>query len=166
MCNGEPKCTELPDRATMHPLAPLPLPWQFTVALGAIHEGIRRAADGDISEAKVLLARFPDKEARDWGIKHGQISGRARWRLLGKPPRPRTLRPQVGPRAVSAALAQKVYERDCYQCRYSGLPVLPREVLRATTSARLRSEPENLTTTTMVARSSRGRRSITWYRGT
>jgi HNH endonuclease len=133
MCKGEPRCTELPDRATMHPLAPLPLPWQFTVAFGAIHDGIRRVADGDISEAKALLARFPDKEARDWGIKHGQVSGRYRWRLLGEPPCPPAAGPRFGPRTVSVVLAHKVYERDGYQCRYCGLPVIPREVLRATT---------------------------------
>ena len=133
MCRGKPQCTELPDRASMHPLAPLPLPRQFTAALGALHDGIRRAADGDISEATVLLARFPDKEARDWGINHGQISGRSRWRLLGEPLRPPALEPQVSRRTVSAALTLEVYERDCYQCQYCGLPVIPREVLRATT---------------------------------
>ena len=133
MCKGEQQCSELPNLASLHPLAPMPLPWQFTAALGALHDGIRRAADGDISEAKVLLARFPDKEARDWGIKHGQISGRSRWRLLGKPPPPPAVGPQTTLRTVSAALTQKVYKRDCYQCQYCGLPVIPREVLRATT---------------------------------
>jgi len=133
MCVSMQSCKEIPNRAAMHPLAPLPLPWQFTAALGMLHDGIRQAAKGNVSRATELLGRYPDAEARKWGVQHGQVSGRSRWRLLGKPPPPRAVGPQSNDRAVSAVLARKVYQRDGFLCRYCGLPVIPREVLRATT---------------------------------
>jgi 5-methylcytosine-specific restriction endonuclease McrA len=133
MCVSMQSCTEIPNRAAMDPLAPLPLPWQLIAALGLLHDGIRLAAEGNVSKARQLLQRYPEVEARQWGVKHGQVSGRSRWRLLDKPLPPRAVGPLSNDRAVSAVLARKIYERDGFRCRYCGLPVIPREVLRATT---------------------------------
>ena len=133
MCRGQRSCTEIPNRTSMHPLAPLPLPARFTAALSALHAGVRLAAAGDTPAAQTAFACFPDADTRTWGIEHGQISSKFRHRLPGEPSAP-PLRPGVGPRNVSAVLARAVYERDRYQCRYCGLPVIPREVLKAATA--------------------------------
>lgn len=131
MCRGRPTCSEIPeDRSTWHKDAPLPPPESFRSLLPRFHEAVRLAAQGRVSDSQKELAAFPNEAAITWGIEHGQIAGRFRFRLLNRPAHSLS-RPGTGPRNPPRALIASVLERDHYHCRYCGLPVIPREIYTA-----------------------------------
>jgi 5-methylcytosine-specific restriction endonuclease McrA len=90
---------------------------------------MRLAADGQVDEARQALESIPSDAIREWGVEHGQISGRYRSKVIGKTSPVGT--PARGPRNASAALRDAILKRDGYTCRYCGLKVIPREVLIA-----------------------------------
>lgn len=130
MCRGRSTCTEIGSRETWHRDAPLPPPESFRAHLPRLHESIRLAARGDVAAARKALAAFPGEAAQQWCIEHGQVAGNFRFRLLDKPPHSPS-RPGIGSRNPPSSLMAAVFTRDCYHCRYCGLPVIPRAVFVA-----------------------------------
>lgn len=127
MCRGKSTCSELGNRDSWSTEAPLPPPDWIRAELALIMVAFAHAAEGDITGTIAAIDRTADGRVRDWCVEHGQVSGRIRLRSLGSPPPPQRL-PVVGPRNPDRALERAVLERDQYQCRYCGLPVIPRRL--------------------------------------
>jgi hypothetical protein len=129
MCRGRSYCTALGNRESWSTEAPLPVPDWIRRQLDRVHDCIRLAAQGNVEESKRLLALIPSDEIREWGVEHGQLSGRFRNNVL-RLPAPEA-EPATGTRTASPALRARVLARDRYHCRYCGVRVIPREVLVA-----------------------------------
>lgn len=69
-------------------------------------------------------------EMREWFDEHGQVSGRRRaWGLAR--PAPARYEGELDLRRSPKKFERQVFERDHYQCRYCGVPVVAKEALRA-----------------------------------
>lgn len=130
MCRGKPTCTELGPREAWSDRAPLPPPGWIRDEFVRVRAAFEAAAAGDVRAAIDAIALFPDEAVRQWCIEHGQGSGRMRHRALGKPAAPVAGAPS-GPREANRAVQVVVLERDRYQCRYCGIPVVPRAMFVA-----------------------------------
>lgn len=130
MCRGMQVCAELGERANWSSVAPLPLPDWIRGTFPLLHEAFGAAARGQIEVAVAVLGQFPDQAVNQWCVEHGQLSGRFRHRALGRPSPPLSDR-GCGSRRPTRRLEVEVLERDHYQCRYCGVPVVPRELFVA-----------------------------------
>ncbi len=130
MCRGELLCSEITSRNSWHKDAPLPPPDSLRAHLPTFHESIRLAAKGKVSAARKALAAFPSKAAQDWGVRHGQVAGNFRFRLLGRPPHSSSHAGR-GPRNPPNSLIAAMLKRDSYHCRYCALPVIPKVLFAA-----------------------------------
>ena len=130
MCRGKSFCSELGDVEMWSDLAPLPPPEWIRSELPMLAAAFAHAASGDIAQAIAAVESLSNERMRDWCVEHGQGAGGMRLRTLGSPPPPCGM-PSTGPRNPDSALATTVLERDRYQCRYCGLPVIPRPLFVA-----------------------------------
>jgi 5-methylcytosine-specific restriction endonuclease McrA len=129
MCRFPAKCPELSDRSTWSQKAPLPAPRWIRSYVPAFARAVRLAAEGNTLESRRVLARIPNARIWERGRSHGKQAGNQRNRALGEPQSERSRKPS-GPRDPQF-LANSVYARDSYKCRYCDLPVVPVAVLRA-----------------------------------
>jgi hypothetical protein len=89
-----------------------------------------RLATTDVEAAMEALKLIENQRIREWCVEHGQMSGIARHRMLGRPAaHVSTVASAL--RDPSPTLATQVLQRDGYHCRYCGLAVIPRDVLVA-----------------------------------
>ena len=136
MCHGEDKwiCSEVGDDPALCNRTTLlkPPAWYATEALHQFAEVIRLASGGSIEESRGALATVRAGEMHDYLLEHGRETGLSRLRVQGikRPKRP--LVPVVkDPVRDPAKLANEVWKRDHYNCRYCGTPVIAPSVLIA-----------------------------------
>ena len=127
MCRGRPTCSELTNREMWSSRAPLPPPAWITSQLPTLAQAMKAAVSSGEDAARELVGRIPDEKIRSWCVEHGQLSGIFRHRALGKPAAPNESL-GIGPRNPNSSMTDAVLRRDRYQCRYCGLPVIPKTV--------------------------------------
>lgn len=130
MCRGRTKCSELGPVEKWSNHAPLPPPPWIRAEISLLREAFTRAAAGDVAKAIHAVDSLADARCREWCVEHGQVSGRIRFRQLGRHSAA-TRAPAGDRRNPDRGLETAVYERDNYQCRYCGLPVIPRRLMVA-----------------------------------
>jgi 5-methylcytosine-specific restriction endonuclease McrA len=99
----------------------------FQAELDLFARSMRLAADGDILQARDLLAGVRSDELRSWYLVHGQNSGGFRTRHF-RLPSPAMIGGRHG--QPSRSMIACMLERDHYRCRYCGLRLFPIEVLQ------------------------------------
>jgi len=109
---------------------PLPPPDWFKDQLLLFRDAASMAAVGNIAAAVQILKVMRSDEMRAWFDEHGQVSGRRRCERLG-PRAPATLPVELDPVRSPLKIERKVFERDCYSCRYCGLKLVDKAVLVA-----------------------------------
>ncbi len=131
MCHKSKQCLLLgPDPATWSRAAPLLPPDWFTGQALLFRDAAQRAADGDRAGAIEILRTMRSDEMRYWFDEHGQVSGRRRaWGLRVAVPSRAGV--ELDPRRSPRFYEREVFERDHYQCRYCGMPIVAKEALRA-----------------------------------
>jgi 5-methylcytosine-specific restriction endonuclease McrA len=106
----------------------MPPVW-FDEQIAAFEEAVRLAADGHAEAARVQLGLVRGEDLQRWYIEHGQMSGIFRDRHFGRPKPIVTVR--LDPVASPQRFAREVLRRDGYRCRYCGVRLIPKEVLKA-----------------------------------
>jgi hypothetical protein len=98
--------------------------------LDVLRTAVNMACSGSHAAARDLIAVVGNEDILHWCVEHGQMSGIHRHRALG-----RITGAQVGlgtgPRSPSPLLTVNVWRRDGFHCRYCGIPVVPKRVLKA-----------------------------------
>jgi hypothetical protein len=131
MCRGESRCVELGDNPNIWSTAsPLRPPDWFKEEVKLFHKSVFEASKGHIDKAIGILKKIRDAELRNWYVEHGQMSGMFRVKIL-KRPRPVAENIDRDKLRSPDKFANFVFERDNYSCRYCGLPVIPKDILRA-----------------------------------
>src|ERR1700730_6002155 len=129
MCRRSDSCILLgrdPSKWTTQ--APLPPPDWFRAEATKFREAVQAAGKGNKNRAVEILRTLRSDEMRFWFDEHGQMSGRHRARALGFTPS--QLDCEVDPLRLPLKYEKAVFERDGYKCRYCGLPVIAKQVLR------------------------------------
>ena len=128
MCKDRGPCTLLAERAAWSRRAPLPPPDYMWAPVRHLATAVDAAANDRIAEARQLVASLPSAEIEEWWSTHAQRASRTRVvdrrRVAGKSA-------TGSKRMPNDAEKRAVWQRDSYSCRYCGLPVIPREVLKA-----------------------------------
>ena len=131
MCRKSKSCVLLGDD---------PSAWSKTVSLSppawfddqasVFEEAVRKAATGDRAGAIQVLRTIRSDEMREWFDEHGQVSGRRRvWRLNVSDSATDSI--ALDPVRSPQKVERGVFERDSYRCRYCGVRIVAKEVLRA-----------------------------------
>jgi hypothetical protein len=129
MCRGKRICSELGElEADWSKEAPLPPPSWFQVELTKFHNASKKVSCGAVDEGTHLLSNVRSDDLRECFVEHGQVSGRARVRLLGTR-RSIENAEERDPLRSSNSLAPEVFRRDGYRCRYCGIGVVPSQAL-------------------------------------
>lgn len=148
MCRGRKSCTELgSDPATWSDECPLPPPPWFESQLDIFESALGKLVTGDREGSFDLLATIRSDEMRDWFVEHGQVSGKTRADEIGLPA---PISVEEGARDVLRAPTRfegDVFARDGYRCRYCGIRLVSRKVLKwfieAVGGAEFRDGPNN-----------------------
>jgi 5-methylcytosine-specific restriction endonuclease McrA len=108
---------------------PLPPPNWFEEQLVIFHQAANKAAIGDRAEAIQALKLMRSDEMRAWFDEHGQMSGKHRAKQVGVADT-RLPYDAFDPVRSAARFEKLVFERDSYTCRYCGLRLVAKEVLK------------------------------------
>jgi 5-methylcytosine-specific restriction endonuclease McrA len=124
------QCSELgSDSTSWSKIAPLPPPIWFKDQVSIFREAVREAAAGNRTRSVEILQTIRSDEMREWFCDHGQWSGRHRSKHLDLYNMPSVCELDIN--RSPAKYERAVFERDCYTCRYCGLPVVAKPVLLA-----------------------------------
>ena len=98
----------------------------FISAARAYSRGERAACENKLKKIKKL-----DADIKDWSIKHAQVSGRNRNRILNiKISKSISESKRDKIRKPSKKLEEEVFERDNYHCRYCGMKLISKRTLK------------------------------------
>ncbi|MCX7177923.1 MAG: HNH endonuclease [Proteobacteria bacterium] len=124
-------CTELGDDSAKWPRESLlAYPKWFDGQLDLFAEAVRRAAAGDLPVAVELMERVRNSELNAWYREHALNSGIIRRGHFGPPP-PKTSLPGTRRDPAPTRMVAESFKRDRYQCRYCGLRVVDKAVMKA-----------------------------------
>jgi 5-methylcytosine-specific restriction endonuclease McrA len=130
MCRGKEKCTFLDaDTANWSKLSPLPTPDFFELAVDKFSQSVAALIDGAKAEALVALEETNHRAVGEFFIEHGQQSAYYRVQNRNEVDAINRLAKAENdsPRLVPST-EKKVFERDCFRCRYCGLRIIAKEV--------------------------------------
>jgi len=130
MCRGKEKCTFLDaDNANWSKLSPLPTPDFFEFAVDKFSQSVAALMDGAKAEALIALEETNHRAVGEFFIEHGQQSAYYRVQNRNEVDAINRLAKAENdsPRLVPST-EKKVYERDCFRCRYCGLRIIAKEV--------------------------------------
>jgi 5-methylcytosine-specific restriction endonuclease McrA len=130
MCRGKDKCTFLDaDSAKWSKLSPLPTPDFFEIAVDKFSQSVAALTDGARAQALIALEETNYRAVGEFFIEHGQQS--AYYRVQNRNEVDAINRLTKGdndsPRLIPST-EKKVFERDCFRCRYCGLRIIAKEV--------------------------------------
>ena len=130
MCRGKDKCTFLEaDSAKWSKLSPLPTPDFFEIAVDKFSQSVAALTDGARAQALIALEETNYRAVGEFFIEHGQQS--AYYRVQNRNEvdaiNRLTKRDNDSPRLIPST-EKKVFERDCFRCRYCGLRIIAKEV--------------------------------------
>ncbi len=130
--NGQRYCTQLssePSEWTR--LSPLPIPDWFIAEFELLSQSVRLTARGNIEDASATIMKIRCNDLRDWYVDHGHRSGNVRNSVLNNP-KPKVISKinRDKPRNPGTKLISAVLQRDGSRCRYCGMRVFPKHVLR------------------------------------
>jgi 5-methylcytosine-specific restriction endonuclease McrA len=130
MCRGKEKCTFLDaDTAKWSKQSPLPTPDFFELAVNKFSQSVAALTDGAKAEALIALEETNHRAVGEFFIEHGQQS--AYYRVQNRNEvdaiNRLTKAENDSPRLVPST-EKKVFERDCFRCRYCGLRIIAKEV--------------------------------------
>lgn len=130
MCKKSKSCTLLGDESrAWSKTVPLPPPDWFDGQLLLFCDAAEKAANGERDKAIQILKTTKSDDMREWFDEHGQASGGHRYRRWPVyAPKGEELDPI---KSLTARIANGVFNRDSYTCRYCGLRVIAKEVLEA-----------------------------------
>ncbi len=130
MCRQSQTCTELgTDPTQWSPSSPLwPKAW-FPDAMDQFALAYTAAVAGDLDTARHHLGQTRDRELNTWFDVHAQNTGRFRQMHYGPEPLP-VAKPELDPVRRVAPYELEVFTRDHYACRYCGVRILPKPVLK------------------------------------
>ncbi len=131
MCRRADFCSELgTDVSLWSKECPLPPPTYFHDLLNIFEHAYMAAINGDTERAISLIPNFRSDDVRFWFNEHGQMSGyKHRYNGLGKI----KISPFEGELETNRSIekiANSVYNRDSYHCRYCGTPVVDKKVFK------------------------------------
>ena len=130
MCRGKRTCTELGADPEAWPTdAPLMPPKWFDEQLKIFTKAVRLVAMSDVAAGEALLRTIRSQELQNWFIEHGHVSGWIRRRHF--PMAERANLPERDSRSALRRIEDAVLKRDGYRCRYCGLSLIAKSVLKA-----------------------------------
>lgn len=115
-------------RETWSRNAPLEPPRWIWEQVWAFAEAARLAAAGDIHGARDRFGAIAEADAREWYVRHGKMACYTR-RTSQAVARMRAAR-KVERSPTPMGLRRRVYARDCYVCRYCGVPTIDSEATK------------------------------------
>jgi 5-methylcytosine-specific restriction endonuclease McrA len=130
MCRGKEKCTFLDaDNANWSKLSLLPTPDFFELAVDKFSQSVAALMDGAKAEALIALEETNHRAVGEFFIEHGQQSAYYRVQNRNEVDAMNRLAKAENdsPRLVPST-EKKVFERDCFRCRYCGLRIIAKEV--------------------------------------
>jgi 5-methylcytosine-specific restriction endonuclease McrA len=130
MCRGKEECTFLDaDNSNWSKLAPLPTPDFFELAVDKFSQSVAALMDGAKAEALIALEETNHRAVGEFFIEHGQQSAYYRVQNRNEVDAINRLAKAENdsPRLVPST-EKKVFERDCFRCRYCGLRIIAKEV--------------------------------------
>ena len=130
MCRGKDKCTFLEaDSAKWSKLSPLPIPDFFEIAVDKFSQSVAALVNDARAQALIALEETNYRAVGEFFIEHGQQS--AYYRVQNRNEVDAINRLTKGdndsPRLIPST-EKKVFERDCFRCRYCGLRIIAKEV--------------------------------------
>lgn len=132
MCKGRNYCTELgTDPTKWSRECPLPPPPWFSDQVVVFRRAARSAAEGALDTALKLLHKVRGEDLREWYDRHGQNTGKFRYRDFGER-KARIVSCERDAQKYPNALEEtSVFRHDGYRCQYCGMRVIAKDVFQA-----------------------------------
>ncbi len=122
-------CTELGDDPKKWPTESLlAYPAWFDDQLDLFTDSVRCAVEGDKTRARELLGAVRSEDLKKWYREHGLNSGIIRHGYFKS--RAARVRSVVARDRSPTAIVEQTFKRDGYRCRYCGLRVIHKKVLK------------------------------------
>ena len=125
--------------------APLQYPEEFEVAIDQFAHAVELGVNGNLSEARTLVASIDDAPIVDWFDRIAQNVGKIRVQYVGQDPKRPEPRYSVK-RKMTVARVRSLAERGGWRCGYCGIRVIEPRVLRKAQKRLGKSEFSSRTT--------------------
>jgi len=109
--------------------SPLPPPGWFFESLNYFSESVQFLSKGESQKALNLLQKTRESEIRDFFVLHGQQSAYFRFQGIAKSKVDPKVSGIVNPR-MDSSIELEIFKRDKYCCRYCGIGVIHKKLLK------------------------------------